>query len=118
MAKNMLAIWGRECSFPDLHQQINELIGKNNKQQIHLNWAVTELFWSVKHGFLGKFKSNSSSLDKFGSLYYLFYPISLMLSSPVFIFSNIKIFIESKNTGGIWIGQNVHLSIESAWNGI
>ena len=32
----MLAIWGRECSFPDLHQQINELIGKNNKQQIHL----------------------------------------------------------------------------------
>ena len=37
MAKNKLAIWGRECSFPDLHQQINELIGKNNKQQIHLN---------------------------------------------------------------------------------
>ena len=29
----MLALWGRECSFPDLHQQINELIGKttNNK---------------------------------------------------------------------------------------
>ena len=52
MAKNMLTIWGRECSFSDLHQQINELIGKNNKQQIHLNWAVTELFWSVKHGFL------------------------------------------------------------------
>ena len=31
MAKNKLAIWERECAFPDLHQQINELIGKNNK---------------------------------------------------------------------------------------
>ena len=31
MAKNKLATWGRECSFPDLHQQVNELIGKNNK---------------------------------------------------------------------------------------
>ena len=31
MAKNKLAIWERECSFPDLHQQINKLIGKNNK---------------------------------------------------------------------------------------
>ena len=31
MAKNKWAIWGRECSFPDLHQQINKLIGKNNK---------------------------------------------------------------------------------------
>ena len=33
---------GRECSFPDFHQQINELIGKNNKhiaiaEKIHLN---------------------------------------------------------------------------------
>ena len=27
---------------------------------------------------------------------------------------NIKIFIESKNTGGIW-RQKMHLSIESAW---
>ena len=35
------------------------------------------------------------------------------LSSPIFILSNIKIFIESKNTGGIW-RQNMHLSIESA----
>ena len=33
---------GKECSFPDLHQQINKLIGKSNKQQIHLNRAVTE----------------------------------------------------------------------------
>ena len=32
MAKNKLVIWGRECSFPDLHQQINILIGKNSKQ--------------------------------------------------------------------------------------
>ena len=31
MAKNKLAIWGRECSCPDLHQQINKFIGKNNK---------------------------------------------------------------------------------------
>ena len=37
-----------------------------------------------------------------------------MLSSSIFILSNIKIFIESKNTGGIW-RQNMHLSIESAW---
>ena len=32
---------------------------------------------------MGKFKSNSSPLDKFGSIYYLFYPIRLMLSSPI-----------------------------------
>ena len=28
---------GKECSFPDLQKQINKLIGKNNKQQIHPN---------------------------------------------------------------------------------
>ena len=37
-----------------------------------------------------------------------------MLSSPIFILSNIKIFIESKNTGGI-CRQNMQLSIGSAW---
>ena len=33
MAKNKLAIWLRECSFSfhDLHQQINESVGKNSK---------------------------------------------------------------------------------------
>ena len=34
-------------------------------------------------------------------------------SSPIYILSNIKIFIESKNTGGNW-RQNIHLSIQSA----
>ena len=37
-----------------------------------------------------------------------------MLSFPIFIPSSIKIFIESKNAGGI-CRQNMHLSIESAW---
>ena len=32
MAKTKLAIWERECSFPDLHQQINKFkIDTNNK---------------------------------------------------------------------------------------
>ena len=39
--------------------------------------------------------------------------ISLMLSYPIFILANIKIFLESKNTGGIR-RQNMHLSIQNA----
>ena len=37
-----------------------------------------------------------------------------MLSLPIFMLWNIKIFIKSKNTGGI-CRQNMHLSTESAW---
>ena len=36
-----------------------------------------------------------------------------MLSSPIFILSNIKIFLESENTDGI-CRQNMHLSIRDA----
>ena len=46
MGKGMFIPW-----FPPANQRINR---QNNKQQMHLNWAVTELFWSVKHGFLKK----------------------------------------------------------------
>ena len=67
----------------------------------------------IKHGYLGKIQFNSSPLDQFGSLYYFLYPISLMLSSPSFILSNVKIFLESENTGGI-CRQNMHLSKENA----
>ena len=36
MVKNKSAIWGRECSLPNLHQQINELTSKNNSNSLTL----------------------------------------------------------------------------------
>ena len=78
--------------------------------------ALTALFKNlifIKHGYLEKTQSNSSPLDKFGSFSCLLYPMSLLLSSPIFMLPNMKIFLESEDTGGIW-RQNMHLSIQNA----
>ena len=68
----------------------------------------------TEHRLYRVIQSNSSPLDKFGNLCYLLYPINLMLSSPIFILWNIKIFLESGNTGVI-CRLNMHLSIQNAW---
>ena len=74
--------------------------------------ALFRILIFIKHGYLGKIQSNSSPLDKFRSLYCLLYPISLLLSSSIFILSNMKMFLESEDTDGIF-RQNMHLSIQN-----
>ena len=43
--QNKLAIWGRECSLPDLHQEIDELIGKNNSN----TWPLPNKYIFPEH---------------------------------------------------------------------
>ena len=100
--------------FAPANQRINRW-----KQQTHSHCRINtssmsshRTFLICKTWLLGKNLVQFLTLGQIWKSLLPFYPISLMISSPIFILSNI--FIESKNTGGI-CRQNIHLSIENAW---
>ena len=61
----------------------------------------------------GKFSPVPHTLGQIWKSLLPFFPISLMLSSHIFILSNMKSSLESENTGDI-CRQNMHLSMQNA----